>query len=85
MSSVMQFYFNPVKLCVVIINENPWARVRKGCKALEYNGKTANVIKAHVSPENYAHKWQLSSVACTPIIWPRWIHKNWICISMKNG
>ena len=69
----MSFTFNAVELCVVAINEKPWARAREVCKALEYGKaiKTAHVIKAHVSPENYAHKWQLSSVsiADTPINW----------------
>ena len=43
------------------------------CKALEHDKKTAHVIKAHVSPENYAQKYQMSSVpnAVTPINWPK--------------
>ena len=36
MSSVMPFTFNAVELCVVTINEKPWTRTRKVCKALEY-------------------------------------------------
>ena len=69
----MPFDFNAVKLCVVTINEKPWTRAREVCKALEYNKKTAHVIKAHVSPENYAQKYQMSSVpaAVTPINWPK--------------
>ena len=59
----MPFSFNAIELCVVIINEKPWARAREVCKALEYNlKKTAHVIKAHVSPENYAQKYQMSNV-----------------------
>ena len=50
----MPLSFNAVELCIVIINENLWTRAREVCKALEYNKKTAHVIKAHVSPENYA-------------------------------
>ena len=48
----MSFTFNAVELCVVAINEKPWARAREVCKALEYGKatKTAHVIKAHVSP-----------------------------------
>ena len=74
MSSVMPLTFNTVELCVVIINEKPWTRAKEVCWALEYGKapKNAHVIRAHVSPENYAHKWQLSSVACTPINWPKW-------------
>ena len=53
---VIPFSFNAIELCVVTINEKPWTRAKEVCRALEYNGKTANVIKARVSPENYAHK-----------------------------
>ena len=69
MSSVMPCSFNAVELCVMTINEKPWARAREVCKALEYNKKTAHVIKAHVYPGNYAWKYQMSSVpaAVTPI------------------
>ena len=62
MSSVMPFSFNAVELCVMIINEKPWTRAREVCKALEYNKKTAHIIKAHVSPKNYAQKYQLAAV-----------------------
>ena len=75
MSSVMSFVFNAVELCVVTINEIPWTRAREVCRAPGYGKapKTAHVIKAHASPENYAHKWQLSSVSAvgTPINWPK--------------
>ena len=59
MSSVMPFAFNAVELCVVIINEKPWARARKVCKALEYGKatKTADVVRHLCSRENYANKW----------------------------
>ena len=64
----MPFTFNAIDLCVVNINEKPWTRAKEVCKALEYNKKTA-----HVSPENYAQKYQMSSVpaAVTPINWPK--------------
>ena len=56
------------------INEKPWTRVKEACRPLEYGKatKTAHVIKAHVSPENYAQKYQMSSApaAATPINWP---------------
>ena len=53
----MPFSFNSVELCIVTINEKPWTRAREVCRALGYGKtiKTAHVIKAHVSPENYAH------------------------------
>ena len=76
MSSVIPFSFNEVELCIVIINEKPWTRAREVCRALEYDvktSKTANIIKARVSPENITQKYQMSSVhtACTPINWPK--------------
>ena len=73
MSSVMPFSFNTVELCVVTINEKSWTRANEACGALGYNKKTAHVIKGHVSPENYAQKYQMSSVpaAVTPISWPK--------------
>ena len=47
------------------INEKPWKRAREVCRAIEYGKatKAAHVIKAHVSPENDAHKWQLIKVS----------------------
>ena len=73
----MPFTFNAVGLCVVTLNEKTWTRVREVCKALEYNKKTTHVIKAHVSPENYAQKYQMSSVSAgdTPINWPKYSQK----------
>ena len=75
----MPLTFNAVKLCVVTINEKPWTRAKEVCRALEYSKatKTADVVRHLCSKENYAHKWQLSSVhsvhsACTVINWPRW-------------
>ena len=66
----MAFSFNEVELCVANINDKPWTRAKEVRKALQYiKKKTADVIKGK---ENFAHKCQLSSVACTPIIWPRW-------------
>ena len=56
MSSVMPFSFNAVKLCLVIINEKAWTRAKEACRALGQGKatKAAYVMKAHVSPENYA-------------------------------
>ena len=60
----MSFTINEVDLCVVNINEKPWTCAREVCRALEYGKatKAAHVIKTHVSPKNYAHKWQLIKV-----------------------
>ena len=49
MSSVMPFSFNAVELCVVTINENYWTRAREVRRALQYNKKTADIVKAFCS------------------------------------
>ena len=69
----MPFSFNAVELCVVTINEKPWTRAREVCKALEYNRKTANIVKNHCSKQNYTQKYQMSSVpaAIAPVDWPK--------------
>ena len=69
----MPFAFNAVELKVVTINGKPWARAKELCKALEYNKKTAHVIRAHCTRENYAQKYDLTSVptAGTPVNWPK--------------
>ena len=75
MSPVIPFSFHAVELCIVTINEKPWTRASEACRALGYGKatKTAHVMKVHVSPENYAQKYQMSSVpaAHTPINWPK--------------
>ena len=38
-------------------------RAKEVCKALEYNKRTAHVLRAHASVENYAHKYDVTS-AC---------------------
>ena len=73
MSSAMQFASNAVELYVVTINGKPWTSAREVCKALSYEKKTANIIKNHSSKENYAQKYQMSSVSAvgTPLDWPK--------------
>ena len=58
MSSVMTLVFNAVELCVVTIDEKPWARAREVRRVLEYGKttKTDDVVKQLCSKENYAHK-----------------------------
>ena len=72
MSSVMPFSFNAVELCIVIINEKPLTRAREVCRALEYNKKTTDIVKAFCSKENYARKYQMNSVTAAgkPLDWP---------------
>ena len=53
----MPFSFNAVELWVVTINEQPWTRAREACRALEYNKKTADVVKQLCSRENYSQKY----------------------------
>ena len=73
MSSAMAFSFNAVELYVVTINEKPWTRAREVCRALKYNKKTADIVKAFCSKENYAQKYQMISViaAAKPVVWPK--------------
>ena len=66
--SLVPFTFTNVELKVVTINGKPWTRAKEVCEALEYNkktSKTANIIRAHCSRENFAHKHDLSSVHAT--------------------
>ena len=69
----MPFAFNAVELCVVTINEKPWTCAREVWRALEYNKKTANILKAFCSQENYAHKWQLNKFSTMGNLmdWPK--------------
>ena len=69
----MPFSFNAVELCVVIINEKPWTRAKEVCRALEYNKKTADIVKAFCSRESYTYKWQLNkfSTAGNFMDWPK--------------
>ena len=71
--SLVPFTFKNVELKVVTINGKPWTRVKEVRKALKYNKKTAHVIRAHCSRENYAHKYDLTSVptAGAPVNWPK--------------
>ena len=73
MSSVVPFSFNAVELCVVTINEKPWTRAKEVYRALEYNKKTADIVKAFCSRENYAQKYQMSGfiTAGKPVDWPK--------------
>ena len=69
----MPFAFNAVKLCVVTINEKLWTRAREVRRALEYNKKTADIVKAFCSRGNYAQKYQMSgfTAAGKPVDWPK--------------
>ena len=53
--------------------ERPWVRAREVCRALKYNKETANIVKNYCSKENYAQKYQISSVpgTVTHVVWPK--------------
>ena len=53
----MPFTFNSVELWFVAINEIPWTRAREVRRALQYNKKTADIVKAFCGKKNYAQKW----------------------------
>ena len=70
----MPFTFNAVKLCVVTIKEKPWTRAKEVCRALEHKkGRSADVLKKHVSIENKQHKHELEGcvTAGHPLKWPK--------------
>ena len=58
MSFVIPFTFNTVELYAVTINEKPWTRANKVCRALEYGKatKTADIVKHFGSKVNYTQK-----------------------------
>ena len=72
MSSVIPFAFNALELYVVTVNGKHWIRAKEVCRALEYNKKTAHVIRVHCSRKNYAQKYDLSKVSAvgTLLNWP---------------
>ena len=55
----MLLSFNVVELCVVTINEKLWTHAREVRRALEYNEKAADIVKAFFSRENYTQKYQM--------------------------
>ena len=69
----MPFSFDTVELCFVTINDKPWTRSKEVCKALQHNKKSADVIKAFCSKENFAHKYQLSEFTAVGnlVDWPK--------------
>ena len=49
MPSAMPFVFNAVELFVATINGKSRTCAKKVCRALEYNKKTADIVKAFVA------------------------------------
>ena len=75
----MSSVFNAVELCAVTINEKPWTRARKVCKALEYSKatKATDVVRHFCSITNYTHKWQLTGFVSElkPVDWLKDLQK----------
>ena len=75
----MSSVFNAVELCAVTINEKPWTRTRKVCKALEYSKatKATDVVRHFCSMTNYTHKWQLTGFVSElkPVDWLKDLQK----------
>ena len=82
----MPFTFNAVELCVVTINEKPWTHAREVCRVLEYNKKTADIVKTFCKGENVAKKYQMSgfNAAGKPVDWPKDSQKYNIYISEEG-
>ena len=82
----MSFSFNAVELWVVTINEKPWTCAREVRKALEYNKKTADIVKAFCSRENYVQKYQMSgsTAAGKPVYGPKDLQKYDIYINEEG-
>ena len=74
----MPLAFNAVELYIVTINEIPWTCAKEVCKALEYNKKTADHMKAFCSSENCNQKHQLIKfpTARNFMDWPRDLRKD---------
>ena len=86
MSSFRPFSFNAVKLCVVIINEKPWASAKEVCKALRYEKAARQVVSHPCARENIQHKHQLAVVtkAGTTVNWPKYSQKLDLYINEKG-
>ena len=75
MSSVIPFTFNKIASFTVTVDGKPWTRAREVSSALEYGekSKTTTIVKHRCSKENFAQKYQMSSVhaVCTLVDWPK--------------
>ena len=75
MSVSVPFKFDNVQLFSVTIDDKVWTRAKEvihGALKYEKSTKTAHEVRRHCSRENYAHKYQLTSVLAidTPLKWP---------------
>ena len=71
--SLVPFTFNEVTSQAVTIDGKEWCRAKEVYELLEYEKKTADVVKAHISTENFAHKYQLSKFPTVgnSVNWPK--------------
>ena len=58
---------------VVSINGKPWTRAKEVCKALEYQRRTKDILRGHVSITNKRHMRKLKGVVSpnTPSKWTK--------------
>ena len=68
------------------INEKPWRRAKEVCRALEYNKKTADIVKTFYNPENITQKYQMGSVTAAgkPAGWAKDSQKYHIYINEEG-
>ena len=75
MSFLTPFKFDKTSLFTVTIDGKVWTRAKeviRGALKYEKSTKTAHEVRRHCSPENYAHKYQLTghTAVATPLKWP---------------
>ena len=73
MSSLTPFKFDKTSLFTVTIDGKVWTRAKEvihGALKYEKFTKTSHKVKRHCSPENYAHKYQLSKFPANLLKWP---------------
>ena len=71
--SLVPFTFKNVELYVVTVNGKHWTRAKEVCKALEYQRRTKDILRGHVSMENKRHMRELKGVVFpnTPLEWSK--------------
>ena len=63
---------------VVPINGKPWTRAKEVCKASEYQRRTKDILRRHVSITNKRHIRELKGVVSpnTPLEWTKNLQKH---------
>ena len=73
MSFLTPFKFDKTSLFTVTIDGKVWTRAKEvihGALRYKKSTKTAYEVRAHCSPENYAHKCELAGHSAGPLKWP---------------